>query len=85
MIGKILGLFVNLLTADKNYSLLNKRHFCNIFRYNIFRHNYLKNEKNFLLFFLFRNLNLILDISKIKMTLIAEIFLNLESPENVVR
>ena len=40
---------------------------------NIFRCNYIKNKKYFLLFFPdFRNLNLILNICKEKMTLIAD-------------
>ena len=45
--------------------------------------------KNFLLvlfFFLqFRNLDSILNIFKRKMTLIADVFLNLKTPKNVLR
>ena len=36
-------------------------------------------------FFYFRDLNLILNIFKKKMTLIADAFLNLRTPEDVVR
>ena len=53
---------------------------------NIFRCIYLKNEKYFLNFcFHFRNLESILNIFKKKMTLRADVFLNLRSQENVVR
>ena len=52
---------------------------------NIFRCNYLKNEKYFLNSFLpFLNLNLILSISKKEMTLIADVYLNLRTPKYVV-
>ena len=53
---------------------------------NIFRCNYLRNEKylpNH--FFQFRNLDSILKILKKKITLITDVFPNLWSPENVVR
>ena len=49
---------------------------------NIFRCTYLK-KKNF--FFHFRNLDLILNIFKRKITLIADVFLNLRTPEYVFR
>ena len=45
-----------------------------------------KNFSEFFFFFLeFRNLNSILNIFKKKMTLIADVFLNLRTPKNVVR
>ena len=52
----------------------------------MFRCNYLRNEKDFVNFFLnCLTLHSILDISKKKMTLIADVFLNLRIPKNVVR
>ena len=42
-----------------------------------------KKKKNF--FFHFRNLDLILNIFKRKITLIADVFLNLRTPEYVFR
>ena len=53
---------------------------------NIFRCNYLRNEKYFMNFFFnFLNLDSILNIFKKKMTLIAHLFLNLHTLKNVVR
>ena len=43
-------------------------------------------KKVFLIFFLhFKNLDLILNVLKKKMTLTADVFLNLWTPKNVVR
>ena len=53
---------------------------------NIFRCNYLKNQKYFLNFLLhILNLEPILNIFKKKMTLIADVFLNLGHRKDVVR
>ena len=55
---------------------------------NIFRCNYLKNEKyflHFLFFFAFFKFSFNLSIFKKKMTLIVDVFLNLRIPKNVVR
>ena len=52
----------------------------------IFRSIYLRNEKDFLNFFLhFLNLDSILKIFKKKIALIADLFLNLRTPKYVVR
>ena len=52
----------------------------------IFRCIYLRNEKYFVNFFLhFLNLETILNILKKKMSLIAHVFLNLQTPKYVVR
>ena len=52
----------------------------------IFRCIYLRNEKDFPYFFFhFRNLDSILIIFKKKMTVIADVFFNLQIPKNVVR
>ena len=57
----------------------------NTIDHNIFRYNYLRNKKLFLNFFVrFRNLDPILNIFKKKMTVIADVFLNLRTPKNVV-
>ena len=57
----------------------------NIWR-NQFGRNYPKNEKLFLnYFFHFRNLHEILNISKKKMSFIADLFVKLRTPKNVVR
>ena len=53
---------------------------------NQFRSNYLKNEKLFLNRLLhFRNLHEILNICKKKMSFIADLFVKLRTPKNVVR
>ena len=53
---------------------------------NIFRCNYLRNKRLSLNIFLhFRNLHLIWNILNEKMTLIADVFLNLRNPKNVPR
>ena len=53
---------------------------------NIFRCIYLRNEKYFLTFFLdFLNLASTLNIFEKKMTFIADIFFNLQTPKNLVR
>ena len=54
--------------------------------YNIFRCNYLKEKIFFSIFVcLLRNRDSILNISEEKMTLIADVFLNLRNPKNVGR
>ena len=53
---------------------------------NIFRGNYLRNEKLFLNFFLhFLNLDSIFNILETNMALIADVFLNLPTPKNGIR
>ena len=54
--------------------------------YNFLRCNYLRKKKYFLDFFWnFQNLDSIFDIFKRKMTLIADVFLNLRTRKDVVR
>ena len=54
--------------------------------YNMFRCNFLRNKKHFLNFSLHsRNLDWILNIFQEKMTLIADVFLNIRTAKNVVR
>ena len=53
---------------------------------NIFICHYLRNEKYFLDFFLhFVNLDSIVNIFKKRMNLVADVFLNLQTPKHVVR
>ena len=53
---------------------------------NYFRCNYLRNKSFFVSFFgRFWNLDSILNIFEKNMTLIADVFLNLRTPENLVR
>ena len=81
VICKILGLFVNPLIADDKYSLLNRN--------NLLQHIQIDlSEKwkilsQFLLNFI--NLDSIFNISEKNITLIADVFLNLGIPKNVVR
>ena len=84
MICKILGLFVNLLTADEKYSLLKRRNLL----LHILMHLSQKrtNFPDFFFFFflIFINLDWILKIFKKQDTLLAHLFLKLRTPENVV-
>ena len=56
---------------------------------NIFRWNYMRKEKLFLIFYLFfflrfLNLNSIFNVFKEKVNLIADVFLDLQPPKDVV-
>ena len=77
----MLGLSVNMLTADDKYSLLKRE--------NLLQHLQMQlsqKEKTVLNFFFhFRNLDWILNIFKKKMTLIADAFLNLYTHNKVIR
>ena len=56
------------------------------FYWNIFRCNYVRNEKLFLIYFLgFGNIDSILNILRVKITLMTDVFLNLRTPKNMVR
>ena len=77
----MLELSVNPLSAHDNYSLLNRG---NLLQY--FQMQLSQKRKIFSPFFLpFRKLDLILNIFEKKMTLIADVFLNLRTPKEVVR
>ena len=72
VVCKILGLFVNILTADDMYCLLNRGNL-----WQDLQKQLSQKQKYFLNFFLrFRNLDSILNIFKKNMTLIADVFLN---------
>ena len=83
--AKILGLFVNTLTADDKFSLLNRGRLLQHVRMQLSQN--LKNFTEFFFFFFFNfpNLYSILNILKKKVTLIADVFLNLRALNNVVR
>ena len=81
VISKILEMFVNPLTADNKYSLLNKD--------NLFQHFEMPLSQKgkiclFFFFFNFLNLHSILNIFEKKMTLKADVFLNLRTLKKVV-
>ena len=81
LICKVWGHFVNPLTADDKYSLLNRNNLEMIFRC-----IYLRYKKYFVNFFLhFLNLKWILNIFKKKNTVVADIFLSLPTQKNVIR
>ena len=81
VIWNILGLSVNPLTASDKYFLLKNGNLLQHFQMQLSQ-----NWKIFSQFFLnFINLDSIFNISEKKMTLIADVFLNLWTPENVVR
>ena len=82
--AKILGLFVNTLTADDKFSLLN--------RGRLLQHVQMQLSQNlktftefFFFFFSFSEFIFNFEHFKKKMTLIADVFLNLRALNNVVR
>ena len=78
---KIFGLFLNTLTADDKFSLLNRDNLLQHFQMQLSQ-----KQKIFSEFFLqFGNLDSILNIFKKQMTLIADVSLNLRTPKNLVR
>ena len=81
VICKILGLFVNPLTSNDKYSLLNTGNLLQQFQMQLFQ----KQKQHPNLFLHFLNFVSIFNILKKTMTLIADIFLNLRAPKNVVR
>ena len=74
---KILGVFVDTLTADENYSLLNRDNLKHHIQMQLSQKQ--NTFSNF--FFHFQNLNGILNISKKEITLLADVFLNLRTPK----
>ena len=68
--------FVNTLTSNDNYSLLNRDNLTLPIHMQLSQ-----NQKFFRVFFNFWNLHEVLNISKQKMTLIANVFLKLRTPK----
>ena len=82
VICKILRVFVNTLTADDKYSVLNRDNLLQDVQMQLSQ----KRKTFSPSFFLhFRNLDSISNIFEKKMTLIADVFLNLRTAKNVVR
>ena len=82
VICKILRVFVNTLTADDKYSILNRDNLLQDVQMQLSQ----KRKTFSPSFFLhFRNLDSISNIFEKKMTLIADVFLNLRTAKNVVR
>ena len=82
VIFKILGLFLNPLSADDKYYLLKRGNLLQHFQIQLSRKRNILSQ----FFFLnFRNLDSILNIFRKKMIFIADVFLNLRTPKNVVR
>ena len=87
MICEILGLFVNPLTYNDKYSLLEGGNLLQDFQMQLSQKQ--KSFTHFFFFFfffwIFLNSDSISNIFQKRMTLIAEVFLNLPTPKNVVR
>ena len=81
VICKILGLFVNLLTADEKYSLLNRDYLSQHFQIQLSQKRKMLSE----FFFAFSKSRLNLNTFRKKMTLIADVFLNLRTAKNVAK
>ena len=78
---KILGLFANTVTADDKYFLLNSDSLLQHLQMQLSQ----KQKTVFQFIWHFGNLHSILNYLKKKMTVIAQVFLTLRSPKNVVR
>ena len=81
VIWKILGLFLNPLTADEKYSLLNGFNFLEFFQIQIFLKLNIFSE----FCVAFSKFSFNFEHFQKRMTLIAEVFLNLRIRKNVVR
>ena len=82
VICKVLRVFVNTLAADDKYSVLNRDNLLQDVQMQLTQ----KRKTFSSSFFLhFRNLDSISNIFEKKMTLIADVFLNLRTAKNVVR
>ena len=83
MICQILGLFVNPLTADDKYPFLNRATLLQHFQIHLSQKRKIFSEFFFFFFLPFLNSDSILNILKRKMTLKADVFLNLRTLKNV--
>ena len=80
VISKILGLFLNPFTAINKYSLLNRDNFFKHFQMHLSQKR--KIFSNFFLYFI--NFNSVSNIFKKTMTVIADVFLKIWTPKNVI-
>ena len=82
VICKVLRVFVNTLAADDKYSVLNRDNLLQDVQMQLSQKRKTFSPRFFLHF---RNLDSISNIFEKKMTLIADVFLNLRTAKNVVR
>ena len=82
VICKVLGFFTTPLTAKNKYSLLNRGNLLQHFKMQ-FSENWKTFSQYFFLHFLY--LDSFFNIFKKKMTLTADVFLNLRTPKHVIR
>ena len=80
VISKILGLFLNPFTANNKYSLLNRDNFFKHFQMHLSQKR--KIFSNFFLYFI--NFNSVSNIFKKTMSVIADVFLKIWTPKNVI-
>ena len=80
MICKILGLFVDILTADDKYSLLNRENLLQHFQMQLSW----KQKTVFQVFLAFSKFRFNLEYFSKKITLMAHVFLNLGTRKNVI-
>ena len=85
VICKVLGLFVNPLTSDYKYSLLKTENLLQHFQRQLSKKRKIFSEFFFFFFFAFCEFIFKFEHFQTKMTLTADVFLNLRSPKNVVR
>ena len=83
VVWKILGLFVNPLTADGKYCLVNRGNLLQHFDMQLSQKGKIFSE--FFFFFEFSKFRFNFEHFQKRMTLIADLFLNLRTPKNVVR
>ena len=77
---KILGLFVKTLTADEKYYLVNRGNLTQHIQMTLF-----KKQKTFLYFLLSLNIKLNFEHFQKKVTVIADVVLELQTPKDLVR
>ena len=82
VIRKILSLFVNTLIVDQQHYLLNTDNLTQPIQIQLYQKRATSCEPFFLDF---QNLYYILNICQKKMTLIADVFLEIPAPKNMVR
>ena len=81
MIHKILTLFVNTLTVDERHDLLNRRNLTQTIQIELSQ-----KQKTFFEFFLaFLKYILNFQFLQKKMALVADVFLEIQAPKNMVR
>ena len=87
VICKVLGLFVNTLTADGQYSLLNRDNLLQLLQIQLSHKQKTFSQFFFFFFFFFTFFKSRFNFVNLKkkITLIADLFLKLQTPKNVLR